>query len=520
MSDHSQLNADIDRVAENVTAQAQAAEREHLLSRLLPTAAKLLLIVPAIGLVVALICFLSGTGGALLPLFAWCLLTVMVPAAWIFWQSLLVAPKLSRQEAIRAADEKLGSSERIVTADQFISEEKQSGFMKAAVEDADRWIQRGKEVTLDPQTQTPRSARTWWPAPVALALLCLTALLAEIPGQGINDANSLAASSTTVANGDLNDQQEEQAKKNAESEKPDPPKVDEPSQAAKKRQRAVSRQGDSNSVIPDNAEDSQGKMDEGETRESQQSANPSSAKGVPSASGQPSKAGDPQQKKAKKPKKKKPSDKKRDPKPKEQNEKPSGATAGQGSSKGSDNNAAPSDWSSMSQAATPQDQDSEEEDDVDDEEEEQESRGGVQPNLRDRRAPVNRDLQIGFGTNQPNPDANGRGGPGGQKKSRGVASLVLGVPIPDRVNGQPNKGRVRITQQRITPEAEQADIVNAQERMARRAPVGPVFHPQVSPWLQDYIRQYFLSQRAKHPLRSANDPASSDPSNEINPPQS
>ena len=132
-----------------------------------------------------------------------------------------------------------------------------------------------------------------------------------------------------------------------------------------------------------------------------------------------------------------------------------------------DNNAAPSDWASTSQAATPDDEDLEEEDEVDDEEEEQESRGGVQPNMRDRRTPVNRDLQIGFGTNRPNPDANGRGGPGGQKKSRGVASLVLGVPIPDRVNGQPNKGRIRITQQRITPEAEQSDPVAAQDRLPR-----------------------------------------------------
>ena len=48
------------------------------------------------------------------------------------------------------------------------------------------------------------------------------------------------------------------------------------------------------------------------------------------------------------------------------------------------------------------------------------------------------------------------------------ASLVLGVPIPDRVNGQPNKGRIRITQQRVTPEAEQA-VLDAVEEMGRAA---------------------------------------------------
>ena len=156
----------------------------------------------------------------------------------------------------------------------------------------------------------------------------------------------------------------------------------------------------------------------------------------------------------------------------------------------------------MSQAATPEDDDSDEEDEVDDEEEEQESRGGVQPNMRDRRPPVNRDLQIGFGNARPNPDANGRGGPSGQKKSRGVASLVLGVPIPDRVNGQPNKGRIRITQQRITPEAEQSDAVAAEDRTARQGPVGPIADPDFSPWLHDLVRRYFLQRRAKHPLKT------------------
>ena len=156
----------------------------------------------------------------------------------------------------------------------------------------------------------------------------------------------------------------------------------------------------------------------------------------------------------------------------------------------------------MSQEATPDNEGEQEEDEVDEEEEEQESRGGVQPNMRDRRAPVNRDLQIGFGSDRPNLDANGRGGPSGQKKSRGVASLVLGVPIPDRVNGQPNKGRIRITQQRITPEAQQSGRVDAQDRLPRQGAVGPIAHPNFSPWLQDIVRRYFLQRRAKHPLKT------------------
>jgi hypothetical protein len=290
----------------------------------------------------------------------------------------------------------------------------------------------------------------------------------------------------------------------SENPEPQPPQQETPAERKEsprdpRKQRAVNRQGAANAAIPDNADESQGKLNEGETRESQQSSNPSSARGAPSASGQPSKSDDEAKSKKKKPTVKKP-DRDRKKKERKQDEKPSGATAGQGSSKGSDNNAAPSDWASTSQAATPEDENLEDEDEVDDEEEEQESRGGVQPNMRDRRTPVNRDLQIGFGSNRPNPDANGRGGPGGQKKSRGVASLVLGVPIPDRVNGQPNKGRIRITQQRITPEPEQSEPVPAQNRAVRNGPVGPIHHPDLSPWLQNLVRRYFLDQRKKNPL--------------------
>ena len=88
--------------------------------------------------------------------------------------------------------------------------------------------------------------------------------------------------------------------------------------------------------------------------------------------------------------------------------------------------------------STPDDDEIDEEDEIEDEDESEEARGGVQPSLRDRKPPVNRDLRIGFG-NQKNPDANGRGGPSAQKKSRGVASLVLGVsdPRPREGAGEP-----------------------------------------------------------------------------------
>ena len=349
--------------------------------------------------------------------------------------------------------------------------------MKAAVDDASEWAKRGRVAKLE-HSKTPKvdSRIAWLSIPGSAILIALVFFVGQfarpetLADVGLSEKNPQLQESAGATDPDIEERREDAPDETEEE-------VRKESSKKPQKQKSVNRQGDANAAIPDNAEESDGKLNEGETRESQQSSNPSSARGAPSASGQPSKSDETPKPRKKKKKKSKP-EREREKKEREQDEKPSGASSGQGSSKGSDNNAAPSDWASTSQAATPEDDNVEEEDDVDDEEEEQESRGGVQPNMRDRRTPVNRDLQIGFGSARPNPDANGRGGPGGQKKSRGVASLVLGVPIPDRVNGQPNKGRIRITQQRITPEIEESDPVGAQDRTALNGPVGPIHHPE------------------------------------------
>ena len=149
----------------------------------------------------------------------------------------------------------------------------------------------------------------------------------------------------------------------------------------------------------------------------------------------------------------------------------SGATAGRGSSGGSSRNPASTDWASKDRTETADNEEFEQEEEVDDEDSESEARGGLQPNLRDRRPPVNRDLGIGFG-NQASPDANGRGGPGERKKSRGVAGLVLGVPIPDHVKGQPNPGRVKVNQERVQPQGEEMPGDTAEDRGRRSSPAG------------------------------------------------
>ncbi|MDA0932334.1 MAG: hypothetical protein O3C51_02645 [Planctomycetota bacterium] len=85
--------------------------------------------------------------------------------------------------------------------------------------------------------------------------------------------------------------------------------------------------------------------------------------------------------------------------------------------------------------------------DVEDEKEETEQRGGVMPMTRDRMQAPSRELSIS-GNGPPD---DGRGGPTPPKKSRGTASLVLGVRLPDQVRGQTNPGTAKTTIEQIPP---------------------------------------------------------------------
>lgn len=499
----SDLKHTLDRVVENGSVQMDAIGRQQFLRQHYSTALIMTIAIPLLAVLTQLVRWRLGFPAGLGFSWGWAIVaTLVVAAGWLLFQTMNAKIEYARRNVLGKMDAQLGASERLVTADEFIGRERPDGFTLAAIEDAESWAEKARARAIHAeQVSAQNDRRSWLALPIAVALLGVAAWLSTLSIPAIEVAENASDAESESMPSSV-----EPSKRSAVS--PPPPEPPEPEAksepiADRRAPRRSNRQGTMAVVTPDSVEKSQGQLTDGETSESQQSSNPSSAQGEPSSSGQPSKTdtpSPPKPKKERKPKKEKP----REAKERKNPEEPSGSTAGQGSSSGSNNNAASSDWSSKSPSAPPEDEEIEDEDDVDDEDEEQESRGGVQPNMRDRRAPVNRDLQIGFGSNRPNPDANGRGGPGGQKKSRGVASLVLGVPIPDRITGQPNKGRIRITQQRITPEAEQSDPQIAESRGARDAATGQIHHPQFTPWLHNVVRQYFLDRRLATPLNSTN----------------
>ena len=77
-----------------------------------------------------------------------------------------------------------------------------------------------------------------------------------------------------------------------------------------------------------------------------------------------------------------------------------------------------------------------------------------------------------------------------------VASLVLGVPVPDHVKGQPNPGRVKIIQERVQPQGEETPRGAAEDRGRRSSPAGHLSERTLDASMRHIVREYFLKTRA------------------------
>lgn len=101
---------------------------------------------------------------------------------------------------------------------------------------------------------------------------------------------------------------------------------------------------------------------------------------------------------------------------------------------------------------------------IEDETDEQEQRGGVMPMRRGDNRPAARELSI----SGDGPPDQGRGGPTPPKKSRGTASLVLGLRLPDSVRGQPNPGTAKTTLEQIPPRPSAGELGLARAAVGSR----------------------------------------------------
>ena len=309
MSSHEseQLEEDIKTVVWNASNQIQSTDQRTAIAANIPVAFALLLVTPLLGLLLQVVRYYGGfQATAIFPLYAWLSLTVAVPIGWLFYKAATLKLSIDRQRALLAADKQIGAAERITTADEFMRKPAPDGFMKAAVDDASQWARQGREAKLERTTTSRSESRIPWIAvPASMVLIGLVFFVGQYTRPTvIVDAGSPEKKAVVIDVGNATE-----ARPEAQIEDPTEDETDEEQKETPKtprKQRAVNRQGDANAAIPDNAEESDGKLNEGETRESQQSSNPSSARGAPSASGQPSKSDDKQKPRKKKKKKSKP----------------------------------------------------------------------------------------------------------------------------------------------------------------------------------------------------------------------
>lgn len=410
----------------------------------------------------------------------------------------------TRRESLAVFDEQLGLKDRLQTADEFLAVSQPSPFMEAAIEDTEVAIEATRRRELEWRWGEP------WGELKKLSLLAAFAALLGIvwillPAAAVRAQETLDEREIARTGG--GDKQEVPAKIEAEENSAsNPTEASPPEEKSGEPPTAKTPKVAKGEPTPSKKLDAvatelsgREKISVGESEGSQTSQAASagrSSKSTGSPGNQaPSSKPDKKPLTPKKKKDKESKDAKPSKKDDEKKDEKSGSTAGRGSSSGSSRNPASTDWSSKDRTEETDAEEFEQEEEVDDEDSESEARGGLQPSLRDRRPPVNRDLSLGFGMAEPNPDANGRGGPGQRKKSRGVASLVLGVPVPDHVKGQPNPGRVKINQERVQPQREESPDAEAEDRGERSAPAGRITERTMDAATRRTVRDFFLRAR-------------------------
>jgi len=120
-------------------------------------------------------------------------------------------------------------------------------------------------------------------------------------------------------------------------------------------------------------------------------------------------------------------------------------------------------------------------------------RGGIQPTMKDRQAAPTRDLGI---SGEQGPPGGGRGGPTPPKKSRGTASLVLGVPVPDFVRGRLGPGVSKVTRERVEPAPMPGEPATAVTAQARSLPESPSPRVQLPPSMAATVQRYLTAMHS------------------------
>lgn len=379
---------------------------------------------------------------------------------------------------------------RIATAIALLRKGDDSPFAKAAIAEGSEYLERLQGEKPHVEVGPSSWRRTACYGTGGLAMLLCGLLLVPKPGMGGNPEGSQAnaaagaasTSDSTVAEDDL-----EQEVRDTDQTQPKPGEL-----AAVKQDKAVPKDQENR---PDPASKSRsegavGRHASSESRSSQTASNSRSSASGGGAKSEPGEAepGSP----PKKPRDGKPQVAAK-PKPQEES-KQGGSINARGSSGAGSMQTAQNEWSSKVKAKSDENDAAPQENEPDEEMDPDKQRSGVQPALKNRSSRVSRQLSLFMGTEPGNMQNRGRGGPSGQKKSRGTATMIMGVPVPGFIRGRMLPGPTKSTQEEVEPTPQAGEYAAAaslpqtnpgedpQERF--RAPVSSAARAR------DYLIQY------------------------------
>lgn len=416
-------------------------------------------------------------------------LAVVSPFVIVAVHALVVVlrEKTDRRVCLALFDGILDLKGRLQAADEFLSRGPTGPFEHAAVEDAGPFARQALQNELPPVRTPPPvlRARRWPLGAVSAVVLATAILLGDLPSLAVDDPTAFFEElpNELVAIADI-----------AADEEAEPPLPKEASRRSLpgRRTSALSEPGS------EGDRPARSQTGTGDTRSSfaktTATASPArqAGKAAAGASGEGSSKKETPRERPAKPRRENPS--RPEEGREEQPETSKGVSGGTGRSSGSrtssSDHPAPDDKARNDEVEGDATDDAEEEED-----EEQKGASASKPMLNNRKATVDRSLSPSGVSDQEDDTLNGRGGPGGLKKTRGVAAMLLGVPMPDHLRGKSNPGRIKVERERADPEPKTAPAANAANRGSRRDSIGYLPHLALAPWMQETVRDYFLAER-------------------------
>lgn len=427
-------------------------------------------------------------------------LAILIPLTFLAIWALIgfLFGGINRQTSLALFDRELRLKDRLQAADEFINKGTISAFETAAVEDAVPHAEKALQTKLG-KIEIARPAMqslNWRDAVTALVLLAVgVAAHALVFEPKEPDPDDLVNQITMIAEDEAELQLPTYGEDTAQTpEVPDrenPPAQEHPQVNLKKSEDTLS----SDSVVTETQEATSvptESMQSGLSGQSSKENQPGQAASSISGMGDPDKK--PEQEDGGKKSGKRQDAKKKESKKNDKDDTASGLAGGKGT--GSGHQSASSEMLEQNFRSDTADTDDDVDQESDDEEdEEQEAANAGKPMLNQKKAPVDRRLSpSGIGTEE-NENNNGRGGAGGRKKTRGVAAMLLGVPMPDKLRSQVNVGRIKVQRERAVPVPNQVSDVESESRGQVDATVGTFARPVMKPWSKDVVKKYFTTLR-------------------------